>query len=62
MSIVDAVEGVISDAQQHEVQIRFGIGIVKLCRANGTVDGRCAFTTGVGVGEQVIAPSDSHPS
>ena len=52
--MLDAVDGVVGDAREHVAQVRFGIDVVQLGRAEQAVDSGGAFAAGVGAREQVI--------
>ena len=49
----------LGDTSNNETQIGFRIEAVEFRRTDQTVDGRRAFTAGIGTGEQEVFPAQS---
>lgn len=52
----DAADRVVGDARQDRAQVRLRIKAVEFGRADQTVDGCGALSTGVGASKQIVLP------
>ena len=58
--VVDPVDGMVGDARQDVLQIRFGIHPVQFGRADEAVDRCRPLAAGVGSSEEIILPAHSN--
>ena len=56
----DSVDRVLADALEHVAQVRFGVDIVELRRADQAVDRGRALASGIGTAEQIVLASEGN--